>query len=116
LFYLITDNNGVSFEDPVTGVDFRAGEPMTDPFVADSAPQDDVLTDYDRQHFATYLRLLDAESEGADWAEVARIVLNIDPKDEPARARRAWESHLARARWMTESGYQHLLKDDASGR
>jgi hypothetical protein len=114
LFYLIADNNGVSFEDPLTGVEYRAGAPMTNAFVADSAPQDDVLTDYDRQHFATYLRLLDAESEGADWAEVARIVLNIDPQDEPTRARRAWESHLARAKWMTEHGYRHLLEPDAS--
>jgi hypothetical protein len=114
LFYLIADNNGVSFEDPLTGVEFRAGAPMTSAFVADSAPHDDVLTDYDRQHFATYLRLLDAESEGADWAEVARIVLNIDPQEQPARARRAWESHLARAKWMTEHGYRHLLEPDAS--
>ena len=87
---------------------------MTHAFVADFAPQDDVLTDYDRQHFATYLRLLDAESEGADWAEVARIVLNIDPQEDPTRARRAWESHLARAKWMTEHGYRHLLEPDAS--
>jgi Uncharacterized conserved protein (DUF2285) len=111
LFYLIADNSGVSFEDPVTGVDFRAGEPMTNPFVADSAPEDAVLTDYDRQHFATYLRLLDAESEGADWTEVARIVLRIDPQKEPARARRVWASHLARARWMTEHGFRHLLEE-----
>ena len=81
-----------------------------DPHVADQAPQDDELTDYDREHFPTYLRLLDAETEGADWAEVARIVLQIDPTDEPERARRAWESHLARAKWMTEHGYQHLLR------
>jgi hypothetical protein len=29
------------------------------------------------------------------------------------RARRAWESHLARARWMTERGYHHLLRGGA---
>jgi Uncharacterized conserved protein (DUF2285) len=118
LFYLVADNAGVSLEDPMTGVDFREGAPMTkpNPFVADVAPEANGLTDYDRQHFATYLRLLDAESEGADWTEVARIVLGIDPKAEPARARRAWESHLARAKWMTEHGYRHLLEDDASDR
>ena len=87
---------------------------MTNPLVADSAPEDDVLTDYDRQHFGTYLRLLDAESEGADWTEVARIVLRIDPAHEPARARRAWETHLARAKWMTKHGYRHLLEGDTS--
>jgi hypothetical protein len=40
---------------------------------------------------------------------VARIVLHIDPSDEPERARRAWESHLARAKWMDEHGYRDLL-------
>ena len=77
--------------------------------VADQAPDGDVLTAYDRAHLATYLRLLDANAEGADWAEVTRIVLHIDPAREPERARRAWESHLSRAKWMTDNGYQHLL-------
>ncbi len=59
---------------------------------------------------SSYLRLLDADAEGADWTEVARIVLHIDPFDEPERARGAWESHLARAKWMTEHGYRDLLR------
>jgi hypothetical protein len=80
-----------------------------DPPVADQAPDADVLTAYDREHLATYLRLLDADAEGADWTEVARIVLHIDPAREPERARRAWESHLSRAKWMTGKGYRHLL-------
>jgi T6SS, Transcription factor, DNA binding domain len=88
-------------------------QPPSDPPVADQAPDADVLTTYDREHLATYLRLLDADSEGADWGEVARIVLNIDPAREPERARRAWESHLARAKWMTEHGYQHLIQGGA---
>ncbi|MPZ34568.1 MAG: DUF2285 domain-containing protein [Rhodospirillales bacterium] len=80
-----------------------------DPPVSDTAPAEPVLTGYDEQHLVTYLRLLDADAEGADWREVARVVLHIDPDREPERARRAWESHLARAKWMTESGYRHLL-------
>jgi hypothetical protein len=52
------------------------------------------------------MRLLDADAEGADWREVARIVLDIDPEREPDRTRQAFESHLARARW----GYRHLLR------
>ena len=86
------------------------GNPPNDPDVADTAPTDSTLTDYDRQHFVTYLRLLDADSEGADWREVARIVLHIDPDREPARARTAFDSHLARAKWMTEHGYRHVLR------
>ena len=81
--------------------------------MADVAPTDQVLTGYNEQHLVTYLRLLDAEADGADWQEVATIVLHIDPVREPARARRAWESHLARAKWMTESGYRHLLRGGA---
>ena len=84
-----------------------------DPPVADSAPHAEALTSYDQEHFITYLRLLDADAEGADWTEVARIVLHIDPTREPDRARRAWETHLARARWMTEHGYRHLLRGGA---
>jgi hypothetical protein len=80
------------------------------PPVADVAPDADVLTRYDEQHLVTYLRLLDADAEGADWTEVASVVLHIDPAREPKRARRAWETHLARAKWMTEHGYQHLLR------
>jgi len=81
-----------------------------DPPVADQAPDTEALTAYDREHVAIYLRLLDADADGADWTEVARIVLHIDPVREPERARRAWESHLSRAKWMTEHGYQHLLR------
>ncbi|MGJ4906052.1 DNA -binding domain-containing protein [Bradyrhizobium sp. HKCCYLS2058] len=84
--------------------------PPLDPTVADLAPTDSVLTAYDEEHAVTYLRLLDAASEGADWEEVARLVLHIDPVNEPQRARRAFDSHLARARWMSEKGYHHLLR------
>jgi hypothetical protein len=85
-----------------------------DPPITDVVPQADTLTGYDQEHLAIYLRLLDAEAEGADWVEAARIVLRIDPSLEPDRARRAWESHLARAKWMTEHGYAHLLRGGAS--
>jgi Uncharacterized conserved protein (DUF2285) len=81
-----------------------------DPPVADRAPSAEMLTAYDNDHLVIYLRLLDAEAEGADWAEVARIVLGINPKREPERARAAWESHLERARWLTQHGYRHLVR------
>jgi hypothetical protein len=87
--------------------------PALDRPVADTAPTDRTLTGYDEHHLVTYLRLLDAETDGADWQEVAKLVLHIDPASEPARARRAWETHLARARWMTEHGYRHLLRGGA---
>jgi hypothetical protein len=88
--------------------------PPLDPDVADAAPSDSVLTVYDEQHIVTYLRLLDADAEGADWRDVARIVLHLDPEREFDRARRAFDSHLARAKWMTEHGYRHLRRGGAS--
>ena len=57
-------------------------KPPPDPDVADTAPSDSVLTVYDEEHLITYLRLLDADAEGADWREVARIVLHLDPRDD----------------------------------
>ncbi len=38
------------------------------------------------------------------------VVLRIDPDRDAGRARLAFESHLSRARWMTERGYRHLLR------
>ncbi|WP_420888175.1 DNA -binding domain-containing protein [Bradyrhizobium brasilense] len=78
--------------------------------VADTAPAEDILTPYDREHAATYMRMLDAAAEGADWREVAEIVLRINPLRERDRARQAYETHLARARWMSGRGYKLLLK------
>jgi Uncharacterized conserved protein (DUF2285) len=88
--------------------------PPLDPDVADTAPAGVVLTAYDEAHLVTYLRLLDADAEGADWREVARIVLHLDSEHEADRARRAFESHLARARWMAQVGYRQLLRRGAS--
>ena len=88
--------------------------PPLDPDVADLAPTGPALTVYDEEHAVTYIRMLDADAEGADWREVSRIVLHIDPEREPDRARRAFESHLARAKWATAVGYRLLLRGGAS--
>ena len=90
-------------------------KPPLDPDVSDLAPTSARLTRYDEEHIITYLRLLDAESEGADWREVAETILHIDPRREPDRARLAWETHLERARWMTSKGYRLLLRGGTSG-
>ena len=83
--------------------------PSLEPSVAASAPDAEGLTDYDREHLVTYLRLLDAEGEGASWREVTQLVLRLDPADQPDRARRAYDTHLARARWISTNGYFDLL-------
>jgi hypothetical protein len=84
--------------------------PPLNPDVADYAPSGSTLTDYDEEHAVTYARMLDADAEGADWREVSRIVLHIDPDHYPDRARRAFDSHLARAKWLARHGYRELLR------
>jgi hypothetical protein len=44
--------------------------PPPDPPCADRAPVADGLTSYDYDHLITYLRILDADAEGADWKDV----------------------------------------------
>lgn len=83
--------------------------------LSDSPPTAPELTDYDREHLAIYLRLLDAAEAGADWREVARVVLGLDPDRDLERARCIHDSHLARARWMTEHGYRQLLRKPKGG-
>lgn len=75
----------------------------------DVAPELPAITPYDEAHLTDYLRLLDADADGADWREAAAVIFDINPGLEPERAERMHASHLARARWMTEVGYAHLL-------
>lgn len=77
---------------------------MIEPF-DDSVPGGDEITEYDRTHLKLYLRLLDAETEGADWREAVTVLFGIDPQ----RAMSVHASHLHRAHWMTREGYLHLL-------
>lgn len=86
------------------------GRPPLDPDVEDEAPGGSSITGYDEEHYVTYLRLLDANRDGADWREVARIVLHRDPVADEARSRLCWESHLARAQWLSSAGYRRILE------
>ncbi len=81
--------------------------------LADAPPHSDGLTDYDRHHLKTYIRLLDAAADRADWREVADIVLGLDVASHPEHARLVHDAHLERARWMTTTGYRELLTDAA---
>lgn len=82
---------------------------MTETLFHDRPPTADQISAYDEQHLAIYLRLLMAEEEGADWREVVQVIFGIDPQREPDRAKRMYDSHLARAHWMTEAGYRDLI-------
>ena len=76
------------------------------PPIAEEAPWSDRLTAHDHAHLVLYARLLDADADGANADEMARVVLGVDPD----RARRMLQSHMRRARWMCEQGYRHLLR------
>jgi hypothetical protein len=90
--------------------------PPLDPDVSDTAPFDPALAVYDEEHLITYLRLLDADAEGADWREVARIVPHIDPQHESDRARRAFYSRLSRASELLQSPRSGTTSRRASDR
>ncbi|MEO9336749.1 DUF2285 domain-containing protein [Mesorhizobium sp. SB112] len=76
----------------------------------EQAPEGSALTEYDRQHVKLYMRLLDAEKDGASWQEAVAVLFGICPVAEPDRARRVHDSHLSRAHWMTEYGYRQLRR------
>ena len=84
--------------------------PVDAPPLAAAPPDGDVLTAYDRAHFVTYLRLLDADAMGVDWKETAHSVLSLNLAADVDAARRVYDAHLTRARWMTRAGYRQLLK------
>lgn len=82
---------------------------LTERDFLDEPPESSALTEYDKSHTTLYMRLLDAHADGADWREVVSVLFNLNPADDPKRARHTHDTHLARARWMTEQGYRQLL-------
>lgn len=75
----------------------------------DEPPSGASLTAYDLSHLKLYLRLLDADADGADWHEVTQALFGLDATAEPKRAFKVHAAHLARAKWMTENGFCELL-------
>ncbi|MER8808228.1 DUF2285 domain-containing protein [Mesorhizobium australicum] len=84
---------------------------MTQEAFLDQPPESQEITRYDREHMKLYIRLLDAAADGADWHEAVSILFGLDADFEPERARRVYDTHLARARWMTEHGYRKLVRE-----
>ena len=84
--------------------------PDTKPALRDAPPLADHVTDYDLAYAQEYLRLLDADREGACWQEAAGIVLELDCEADAERAQRIHSAHLSRALWMTREGWKDLLR------
>lgn len=82
---------------------------MTKTDFLDQPPGGAALTAYDRDHSVLYLRLLDAEAEGADWREIVRVLFGVCPDSEPERASYIYTAHLERAKWVTESGFTQIF-------
>lgn len=81
------------------------------PTFLDEPPASEILTDYDRQHMVLYMRLLDSAREGADWRKAVQALFGLDPAMDSDRCRKIYDTHLARARWMTEQGYRELARE-----
>ncbi|TIQ03312.1 DUF2285 domain-containing protein [Mesorhizobium sp.] len=82
-------------------------QPKSNTPFADEVPWSDRITAYDKDHFTTYMRLLDASADNATEEEMAHVILGIDPA--PERARNVLRSHLDRANWVVRSGYKDLF-------
>lgn len=75
----------------------------------DEPPPGDLVTAYDLSQIDRYLRLLEAATDpSATWQEAVTILFGLDPAAEPTRARLVYDSHLARARWISSTGYRHM--------
>jgi len=77
----------------------------TCPLILDAPPSPPgSLTHYDLIHSLLFARLLAADNVGTDWRESASHILLRDVERDPEGARRCWEAHLARARWLATEG------------
>jgi len=75
----------------------------------DEPPGGASMTAYDEAHVRLYLRLLDAEAQGADWTEVVETIFGISPTAEPDRAAKVHQAHMGRAKFMTRNGFCEFL-------
>lgn len=57
---------------------------------------------------STYLRLFDADQDGANWVEAARLIFGEAAEKGLDDLRCQHQAHLDRARWLVEKGYLRL--------
>jgi hypothetical protein len=74
------------------------------------APSTETITAYDRAHISTYLRLFDADRDGAPWQDAADLIFGNAAETDPARLKVQHTSHLARAKWLVDAGYLRLTE------
>ncbi|MEX3014050.1 hypothetical protein [Gymnodinialimonas hymeniacidonis] len=62
----------------------------------------------------TYLRLLDADRDQADWREAAAIILDLDVDRDPQGSRAVFEKLLKQAHWLRDHGYFGLVRSTST--
>jgi hypothetical protein len=69
------------------------------------------IVDYDLENAAVYARLISVYDTEENWRDVARQFLGRDPDTDEVGARRCWNAHLARAKWVAENAYPRAVRD-----
>ena len=82
------------------------------PPLLDAPPESDRLTGYDREHFASYLFLLDWSAAGGDRYDAINHLVGSDAELDRDHTRKIYDAHLERAKWMTRTGYRLLLSGE----
>ena len=75
--------------------------------------RDSQITDYDRAHFLTYARILDAVRFDQAWQAAAIEILGLDVKGDEYGSYRIWRAHVDRAEWIVRDGLA-LIAQNAS--
>jgi hypothetical protein len=65
---------------------------------------DDGITNYDRAHFVTYARILDAVRFDRPWKLAAEEILGLDVCEDEVSALCIWTAHVDRAEWIIGDG------------
>ncbi|MCW2397922.1 hypothetical protein [Sphingobium sp. B2D3C] len=68
------------------------------------------IVEYDRQHLSLYAQLIDAADAKVDWQVGTVEILGFDPSFDEDAARRCWDTHVARARWIVGNGLPSAVK------
>jgi hypothetical protein len=72
--------------------------------------RDDQITEYDRAHFLTYARILDAVRFDQAWQEAAIEILDLDVEGDEYGSYRIWRAHVDRAEWIVSDGLAFIVQ------
>ena len=75
--------------------------------------RNDRITEYDRAHFLTYARILDAVRCDQTWQNAASEILDIDVAGDELGAYCVWRAHVDRAEWIVSDGLALMLQNSS---